>query len=192
MMGRTHITMAAAGGLAVWHLSGLNAGWAPAFAYGATIGGAFADIDHPKATITTMLGPVGSALSWTLRRISKLLTGKTHRFLTHTLVFMFAAGVLVNSLLHLVLPAHGAWWVHVAFLVGYLTHLFGDWVTKQSTPALLYPLPWRVPMLPYRMRITTGSRVEEVLFFWPATAALVVLSASAAGLPVSEILNAAT
>ena len=191
MMGRTHITIAAAAGLAVWEQSGLSALWAPVFAYAAAFGGAFADIDHPRATITTMMGPIGSVLSGALRWLSKALTGKTHRFLTHTLLFMGVAGVVANVLLHFLVPAAGAWWVHVSFLVGYASHLLGDWLTKQSTPALLYPLPVRVPMLPHRMRITTGGRVETVLFFWPATAAFVLLAASAAGIPVWEVLNAA-
>jgi inner membrane protein len=58
------------------------------------------------------------------------------------------------------------WWIGVwpviALLLGYVSHLLADSMTKSGI-RLLYPRPQRFHMLPSGWRFTTGSSAEEVL-----------------------------
>ncbi len=126
------------------------------------LGGIAPDIDQPTAPFWRNL-PVGGVFG---RIIDKMLGG--HRFLTHSLVGMALAGLLVHLLLQLLQPImHGVqieyvWW---AFMIGMLSHLFMDTLTKEGVPWLL-PIPVKFGLPPIKQfRVTTGKAVENFIIF---------------------------
>ena len=95
-----------------------------------------------------------------------------HRGILHSLAGLsMAAGVSMPLTL----------WVGrapvVALLLGYASHLAGDACTRTDIP-LLYPRKGRYFLLPARLRIVTGSDVEEVFFAVFACLSLVLLVSS--------------
>jgi inner membrane protein len=124
-------------------------------------GGIAPDIDQPTAPLWRNL-PIGKFFG---RLVGKGLGG--HRFLTHSIVGLVLVGLLVKALLTFVNPLMPSvninlvWW---AFMVGMLSHLVLDSLTKEGVPWLL-PLPFKFGFPPIRMlRITTGKSTEKVLF----------------------------
>jgi len=127
------------------------------------IGGVAPDIDQPTAPFWRNL-PVGGFFG---RFIDKLLGG--HRFLSHSLlgVALFAfLTKLVLEFLHPVMPKVDIQIVWYAFLIGMLSHLVMDTITKEGVPWLL-PIPVKFGIPPLRrLRITTGKKLET-LFVLP-------------------------
>ncbi len=69
------------------------------------------------------------------------------------------------------------WWgweASMAIFLGYVSHLAADACTKTGIP-FFYPNMRRYFLLPPRLRITTGSGAEEILFPFLAIAALLLL-----------------
>ncbi|MGC1176643.1 MAG: metal-dependent hydrolase [Candidatus Saccharimonadales bacterium] len=126
------------------------------------IGGITPDIDQPTAPFWRNL-PVGKYLG----KIFDTLSGG-HRFLTHSLLglalFGFAAHWLLVAL-HPIMRAVNidlVWW---AFMIGMLSHLVMDTLTKEGVPWLL-PIPIKFGLPPLkRLRITTGQAVENFVVF---------------------------
>jgi membrane-bound metal-dependent hydrolase YbcI (DUF457 family) len=97
-----------------------------------------------------------------------------HRYLTHTIAFAAACGVVVSALA----AAAGLWWwLGIPLAAGCLVHLAGDWITVAGVPAL-WPIRhrgkrwWR-----YRLPLTrlhAGGWVEQILIA-PALAACLVV-----------------
>lgn len=119
------------------------------------------DIDQPTAPF------------WRNISIGKLfgkLAGKTlggHRFITHSILGLILAGMLMKALLLFVHPLmmsvnmNLVWW---SFMVGMLSHLIMDSLTKEGVPWLL-PLPFKFGMPPLRaFRVTTGKSGEKMVF----------------------------
>lgn len=126
------------------------------------IGGIVPDIDQPTAPFWRNL-PIGSFVG---RVTDKFLGG--HRFLTHSLLGagLFAAlAAALLKFLHPIMPHTDiriVWW---AFLIGLLSHLVMDTLTKEGVPWLL-PVPVKFGLPPFKkLRITTGHAVEKLLFF---------------------------
>jgi membrane-bound metal-dependent hydrolase YbcI (DUF457 family) len=109
MLGRSHAIGGALVGITAGQAVGLHS--IPALAPFAltTAGYALAsDLDHPRASATTLLGPVTGAISWGLRKTSAFCyhhtlgpkddseDAGTHRHLTHTLVFCLVLGALAE------------------------------------------------------------------------------------------------
>jgi len=82
-----------------------------------------------------------------------------HRGALHSLAGLAAAGLLVALPLGSVLGAAAGW----ALLLGYASHLVLDACTRSGVP-LLWPRRNRFHLLPYPLRIVTGSPAEDLFF----------------------------
>lgn len=126
------------------------------------IGGITPDIDQPTAPLWRNL-PEGKIFG---KVFDKSVGG--HRFLTHSILgvalFSFLARLLLKFL-HPLMPHVNiglVWW---AFLIGIVSHLVMDTLTKEGVPWLL-PLPFKFGFPPLKsLRITTGKAVETFVVF---------------------------
>lgn len=132
------------------------------------LGGIAPDIDQPTAPLWRNL-PVGKLFG---KVVDKGFGG--HRFLTHSLLGVALFSFLFRALLkflHPLMPGVNAGLVWWAFLVGMLSHLIMDTLTKEGVPWLL-PLPFKFGLPPLKaLRVTTGKHVETLIVF-PLLAAL--------------------
>lgn len=126
------------------------------------IGGIAPDIDQPTAPLWRNL-PSGKFFG---KIIDKGMGG--HRFLTHSLLGLALFGVLVRLLLNFLQPIMPhidsglVWW---AFMIGAVSHLIMDSLTKEGVPWLL-PIPIKFGFPPFKAwRITTGKFVENLVVF---------------------------
>jgi len=126
------------------------------------IGGITPDIDQPTAPLWRNL-PVGKYFG---RLVDDLSGG--HRFLTHSLLGLALFGFVAHWLLIFLRPIMGSvdidlvWW---AFMIGMLSHLIMDTLTKEGVPWLL-PIPVKFGLPPLKeFRITTGKAVETWVVF---------------------------
>jgi len=126
------------------------------------LGGIGPDIGQPTAPLWRNL-PEGHVVG---KLFGKLLGG--HRFVSHSLLGLALFGWLSNLLLHALHPVMlqvalaPVWW---AFVLGYLSHLFMDSLTKEGVPWLL-PIPYKFGLPPLRrLRLTTGKSAEALLVF---------------------------
>jgi inner membrane protein len=126
------------------------------------IGGITPDIDQPTAPLWRNL-PVGKYFG----RVFGLLNGG-HRFLTHSILGLALFGLATHWLLVFLSPVMRSvdiglvWW---GFMIGMLSHLLLDTVTKEGVPWLL-PLPYKFGLPPVKsLRVTTGKFVENWLIF---------------------------
>jgi inner membrane protein len=124
------------------------------------IGGILPDIDQPTAPFWRNL-PVGHFVG---KIVDKAMGG--HRFLSHSLVglALFAfLGKLSLRILQPIMPhvnIQVVWW---ALIIGIVSHLLMDTLTKEGVPWLL-PIPVRFGLPPVRrLRITTGKHVEMLV-----------------------------
>ena len=114
----------------------------------AIIGALFPDLDHHNSKIKPNL---------LIKVLTVPLTVFGHRTWSHSIAIMLAMSALFFAIpeqFHLVL---------IAFLVGYASHIVGDWMTPAGV-TLLWPLKtkFRSPL-----NFRTGSMVEY--HFFPAT-----------------------
>ena len=126
------------------------------------LGGIAPDIDQPTAPFWRNL-PIGGFFG---RIIDKMLGG--HRFITHSLIGLVLLGFLFHWLLVFLQPVMQGvdidyiWW---AFIIGMVSHLVMDTLTKEGVPWLL-PIPIKFGIPPIkRLRITTGKGVENFIVF---------------------------
>jgi len=124
------------------------------------IGGIAPDIDQPTAPFWRNL-PVGHIVG---KIVDKAMGG--HRFLSHSLLGLALFAFLAQALLHILQPIlphvdmHLVWW---AFIIGMVSHLVMDMLTKEGVPWLL-PIPIKIGLPPVkRLRITTGKFAEMFL-----------------------------
>ncbi|GAB4158086.1 MAG: hypothetical protein Fur0021_27650 [Candidatus Promineifilaceae bacterium] len=99
-------------------------------------------------------------LAWVATGLAQLLP---HRGITHSLLTC----LLLTGMLALLLAALPAWptrGLPFAFLVGYMSHLAADGVTKTGVPLLLPLARRRFHLLPRPLRITTGGAFEQGFF----------------------------
>ncbi|HEU4966860.1 MAG TPA: metal-dependent hydrolase [Candidatus Saccharimonadales bacterium] len=126
------------------------------------IGGIAPDIDQPTAPFWRNL-PSGSFFG---RIVDKLLGG--HRFLSHSLVGLALFAFLSNLLLHFlhpIMPHVDIQLVWYAFLIGVVSHLLMDTLTKEGVPWLL-PIPIKFGFPPLKaLRVTTGKHIETLVVF---------------------------
>jgi inner membrane protein len=121
------------------------------------VGGITPDIDQPTAPFWRNL-PIGKYFG---RFFGDISGG--HRFLTHSLVGLALFGFAAHWLLIFLQPIMKnvdigfVWW---AFMLGMLSHLIMDSLTKEGVPWLL-PIPVKFGFPPIRkLRITTGKKAE--------------------------------
>jgi inner membrane protein len=134
------------------------------------VGGITPDIDQPTAPFWRNL-PVGKYFG---KLFDNVMGG--HRFLTHSILGLALFGFLAHLLLLFLHPIMGSvniglvWW---AFMIGMLSHLIMDTLTKEGVPWLL-PIPVKFGVPPLKaFRITTGKAVET----WVVFPLLIVLNA---------------
>ena len=124
------------------------------------LGGIAPDIDQPTAPLWRNL-PVGRYLG----KVFGTLVGG-HRFLCHSLLGLFGFGIVSMmglQFLHPIMPNINIDFVWVAFMIGMVSHLIMDSLTKEGVPWLL-PIPIKFGFPPVRrLRVTTGTWVETVL-----------------------------
>ena len=124
------------------------------------IGGIAPDIDQPTAPFWRNL-PIGRLFG---KAFDMLIGG--HRFLSHSLLGVVLFGFLANLLLHFlhpIMPHVDSTLVWYAFLIGVLSHLVMDTLTKEGVPWLL-PIPVKFGLPPIkRLRITTDTWREHLL-----------------------------
>jgi inner membrane protein len=149
MMAATHVLA----GTAAWSgVAWLDGGLArPESLAAAALGSLLPDLDHPKSWIGRRVGMVSLMIAAVFG----------HRGITHSLL------AVVGCLFGMLILGKGA--IAPAVLVGYLSHLACDSLTKSGVPLLW---PWRRPFGPRLLR--TGGLVEFLLAF---------LFAGATGLP---------
>ncbi len=158
VMGMTHMCGGAAAGLGVGALSGDPGVGLLCGAVGA-VTSMTPDLDHPSARAVRVLGPVGWVVCRVLRFVSYLLTGRTHRGITHSLLFAATVAGIAGWVASVWIPADTLS-IAAAALAGVLTALLGDAVTKAGLDYVLWPLEWRLHV-PAVLRVRTGGRVEK-------------------------------
>lgn len=128
---------------------------------GNLLGGLTPDLDEPTSKLWNDI-PAGSIIG----RIIHPLLG-SHRMISHSLFGMFLVGWLFKLLLTkistvLLVDMNFVWW---AFMIGYLSHLVADTITKEGVP-WLFPIPIRFGIPPFKaLRITTGAFIEKGIIF---------------------------
>lgn len=149
------------------------------------IGGIAPDIDQPTAPFWRNL-PAASIFG---KMVGKTLGG--HRFLSHSLIGVALFGFLAKLLLkflHPIMPHVDiglVWW---AFMIGVVSHLLMDSLTKEGVPWLL-PIPWKFGFPPVRhLRITTGKAIEKFIVL-PALAALAIWLVASHYIEISTFLH---
>ncbi len=124
------------------------------------IGGITPDIDQPTAPFWRNL-PVGGIIG---SIINKMLGG--HRFITHSLLGFAAFGWLARLLLDFlqpIMPHANSGYIWWSFVIGMLSHLLLDTLTKEGVPWLL-PIPVKFGFPPVKtLRITTGKKFENFI-----------------------------
>jgi inner membrane protein len=164
MTGRTHdlaaftFLITAATYVTVPHITIATAATALA---GTMLGGIAPDLDQPTAELWNKL-PAGSIIG----RIIHPLLG-SHRLISHSLFGMFIVGLGLRFLLSklgavLLVDMNIVWW---AFMLGYLSHLVVDTITKEGVP-WFFPIPVRLGIPPLKfLRLTTGGMIEKGIIF---------------------------
>lgn len=161
MTARTH-DVAALTGLALWVMAVPPGKMTVATGLVAVLanqlGGIAPDIDQPTAPLWRNL-PIGRYFG----RIFGALVGG-HRFFCHSLlgVGLFAVlSMMLLTFLQPIMPNVEIDFVWGAFLVGVVSHLVMDSLTKEGVPWLL-PLPFKFGFPPVRrFRVTTGKGAEN-------------------------------
>ncbi len=125
------------------------------------LGGLAPDIDNATSDIWDKFRG-GNILS----KLIRPLVGK-HRMISHSLLGMAIAGYGLKLLLpivgtFLIVDMHIVWW---SIMIGYLSHLVTDSMTKQGVP-WLFPIPIRMGIPPLEfLRMKTGGFIEKVIVF---------------------------
>lgn len=117
MRASTHIVFGSA--IAVAAFTATGAGVGPLTIPAAVVGSLLPDIDLASSRAGRKIWP----LAWIIR----LAFG--HRGMTHSLLALVAVTALLTQ-------AFGAQPPVGAFAIGYLSHLFGDWITPRGIPVL--------------------------------------------------------
>jgi inner membrane protein len=131
-------------------------------AFGAAmIGGLMPDIDDATSDFWDKI-PAGTLIG----RLIHPLIGH-HRMISHSIVGIFIAGLLLKYLLTainsvLLVDMKIIWWT---ILITYLSHLIMDSLTKDGVP-WLFPIPVRFGFPPFKfLRIKTGGLIENFIVF---------------------------
>lgn len=128
---------------------------------GSLVGGLLPDIDD-HASLFWQKIPMGTFWG----RIVHPFIG-SHRMITHSLVGMFLAGVILQFLYlwmgRFILVDF--WLVWLATMIGYISHLLADSLTHDGIP-LFFPIPGKIGFPPIRsLRMKTGGIIEFAIVF---------------------------
>lgn len=125
------------------------------------IGGLAPDLDNSSTHLWKQFRG-GSIIA---KILSPLLGG--HRLISHSLVGLALAGLLARLALNamnpfLIVDMQLVW---SAFMIGYISHLAMDFITKEGLP-LFFPIPWKFGFPPFKfLRFKTGSMAEKGMVF---------------------------
>ncbi len=125
------------------------------------IGGLAPDVDQPTAALWNRL-PVGNIIG---RVVHPLLGG--HRFISHSILGIILFGIVLKFFLQaissvLIVDMNVVWW---AFMIGYVSHLIMDTLTRDGVP-WLFPIPVRFGIPPLKaLRLKTGGMMEKTIIF---------------------------
>lgn len=157
MMGRTHWVIGGAswlGGMVAANTGG-NLPLNPTVIAGgfviASIAALLPDIDTKNSLASKMLGPVTGIISWVVRK-----TFGGHRKITHSLI---GAGIMGLAVFGTSQALHIQPWVGAAVMIGWLSHVIVDMITREGCPLL-----WPFSKVKYGLHfVTTGKRAEKLL-----------------------------
>lgn len=164
MTGRTHDLAAFAaltGFTALYSVPHMSLGTLIVAVSANLIGGLTPDIDQPTADLWHKL-PAGTVIG---KILYPLLGG--HRFISHSVLgivlFGFGSKLLLSAISSVLLVNMTVvWW---AFMIGYISHLLMDTLTRDGVP-WLFPVPIKFGLPPFRaLRIKTGGMIEKSLIF---------------------------
>ncbi len=126
------------------------------------VGGIAPDIDQPTAPFWRNLPVAGVA-----GKVFKTVVGG-HRFISHSLLGVVLFGFGFHYILNVLHPSFPhlnmtiIWW---AFMIGFVSHLVMDTITREGVPWLL-PIPVKFGIPPMRQfRVETGELVERFVIF---------------------------
>lgn len=125
------------------------------------VGGLAPDIDQSTAELWGRIRG-GSVFG---KLLAPLFGG--HRFISHSLagivIFGFGAKFILQMMSSvLIVNMDAVWW---AFMIGFVSHLIMDTVTRDGVP-LLFPIPIRFGFPPLRfLRMKTGGLLEKSFVF---------------------------
>lgn len=164
MTGRTHdlaAVTALTSFLAIQPLFTLTVGTAAVALAANQLGAMAPDIDHHASPFWDRI-PAGSFIG----KLIRPLLG-SHRMLSHSLIgmFLFSLGLkyLLGYLKNFLLVDMSV--VGWSFVLGFLSHLVMDSLTKDGVP-WLFPLPYRFGFPPFEfLRFTTDKLGEKLLVF---------------------------
>jgi membrane-bound metal-dependent hydrolase YbcI (DUF457 family) len=137
MMGHTHLLIGEAswlGALTIANVSGslpLTLGVLLGGTAVASLGAIEPDIDSKRSIASNLLGPVTRAISFVVRKAFGGHRTITHSLLGMALVDLFAFGM--QRWLHFPI------WISAAFVVGWISHVLADMLTKEGCP-LFWPI----------------------------------------------------
>lgn len=128
---------------------------------GNMIGGLLPDIDDATADIWDKVRG-GNLLA---KFIQPLIGG--HRMISHSILGMALIGYVIQWLLtwagsFILVDMNIVWW---SIMIGYISHLITDSMTKQGVP-WLFPIPIRFGIPPFAfLRMKTGGIIEKSIVF---------------------------
>ncbi len=142
MQAKTHLAAGLLVGILVSIQTKLNLESSFILSVASMIGSLIPDIDHPRSTLGSKIKPISTG-------ISKVFG---HRGITHSLLMVFLLWFLMISY-HLGV-------VYEGIIVGYSSHLFGDWLTVFGIP-LFWPLRRKFSS---PLAFKTGKGFEKFVF----------------------------
>ena len=178
MLGRTHMLLGGAAGMAMMRVLGYEDGILPTIV--AVVGALVPDLDHPKSMINQRLLPIKNkftkivvycgigafllyqhtvyAYTWLiLLGLLFIMFGISgHRGLSHSLFGTF----FISAAICCAFADTAGKPLVIAFITGLVSHLAGDMLTREGVK-LFYPFSKRHIYFP--VTITTGGIVEKVL-----------------------------
>lgn len=125
------------------------------------VGALAPDIDQSTATLWRRFRG-GTIIG---RLITPLLGG--HRYISHSILGIFLFGVVSSKILEfantfLLVDMEVVWW---AFMIGFLSHLIMDTLTRDGVP-WLFPIPLNLGIPPLKfLRMRTGGLLEKSFIF---------------------------
>lgn len=123
------------------------------------IGSILPDIDQATNRLWDML-PAGNEVGKNVRNLFLHHRTITHSALGAFLVSVFLKWFLSHVLNSLYIDVTIVYW---SVMIGYISHLVADMLTKDGIP-LLFPIQWKFGFPPIKaLRVTTGSWVESYL-----------------------------
>ena len=125
------------------------------------IGGLYPDLDNASSSLWKKIRG-GSILG---KLISPLMGG--HRMISHSLLGVGITAFFLHKFLfainHILIVDMNIVWQ--TFMIGYLSHLITDAITKEGIP-LFFPLPINIGIPPLKaLRIKTGGRIEKSIIY---------------------------